>query len=63
MQKSFQLQRFAEAEAALSEANQIDNRNASVWKYLCLLNLSLQRHDEFDQCYRQLAKVKSRQKT
>ncbi|KYN01939.1 Tetratricopeptide repeat protein 18 [Cyphomyrmex costatus] len=51
----FELQRFTEAEAALSEANQIDNRNASVWKYLCLLNMSLQRDDEFTQCYEQIA--------
>ncbi|CAL1683422.1 unnamed protein product [Lasius platythorax] len=51
----YELQRFTEAEAALSEANQIDNRNATVWKYLCLLNMSLQRHDEFAQCRRQIA--------
>ncbi|KYQ59448.1 Tetratricopeptide repeat protein 18 [Trachymyrmex zeteki] len=51
----FELQRFTEAEAALSEANQIDNRNAIVWKYLCLLNMSLQRDDEFAQCYEQIA--------
>ncbi|XP_025075772.1 uncharacterized protein LOC105433760 [Pogonomyrmex barbatus] len=50
----FELRRFTEAEAALSEANQIDNRNATVWKYLCLLNISLQRHDEFIQCYEQI---------
>lgn len=58
-QKLSQLQRFTEAEAALSEANQIDNRNATVWKYLCLLNMSLERHDEFAQCYGQIAQVKS----
>ncbi|XP_071638343.1 cilia- and flagella-associated protein 70 isoform X1 [Temnothorax longispinosus] len=51
----FELRRFTEAEAALSEANQIDNRNATVWKYLCLLNMSLERHDEFAQCYGQIA--------
>lgn len=57
-----QLRRFTEAEAALSEANQIDNRNATVWRYLCLLNMSLQRHDEFAQCYEQIVQVKSRKK-
>lgn len=51
----YELQRFTEAEAALSEANQIDNRNATVWKYLCLLNMSLQRHNELAQCRRQIA--------
>ncbi|XP_018345127.1 PREDICTED: uncharacterized protein LOC108750274 [Trachymyrmex septentrionalis] len=51
----FELQRFTEAEAALSEANQIDNRNVTIWKYLCLLNMSLQRDDEFTQCYEQIA--------
>ncbi|XP_018364129.1 PREDICTED: cilia- and flagella-associated protein 70 [Trachymyrmex cornetzi] len=51
----FELQRFTEAEMALSEANQIDNRNMTVWKYLCLLNMSLQRDDEFAQCYEQIA--------
>ncbi|XP_029156032.1 cilia- and flagella-associated protein 70-like [Nylanderia fulva] len=51
----YELQRFTEAEAALSEANQIDNRNVTVWKYLCLLNMSLQRHDEFVQCRTQIA--------
>ncbi|EGI59924.1 Tetratricopeptide repeat protein 18, partial [Acromyrmex echinatior] len=51
----FELQRFTEAEMALSEANQIDNRNVIVWKYLCLLNMSLQRDDEFAQCYEQIA--------
>ncbi|EZA50925.1 Tetratricopeptide repeat protein [Ooceraea biroi] len=48
------LQRYTEAEAALLEANHIDNHNANVWKYLCFLNMSLQRHDEFAQCYRQM---------
>ncbi|KAG5346238.1 CFA70 protein, partial [Acromyrmex charruanus] len=51
----FELQRFMEAEVALSEANQIDNHNVTVWKYLCLLNMSLQRDDEFAQCYEQIA--------
>ncbi|KAG5333456.1 CFA70 protein, partial [Acromyrmex heyeri] len=51
----FELQRFTEAEVALSEANQIDNHNVTVWKYLCLLNMSLQRDDEFAQCYEQIA--------
>ncbi|XP_011871565.1 PREDICTED: cilia- and flagella-associated protein 70 [Vollenhovia emeryi] len=51
----FELRRFTEAEAALSEANQLDNRNATVWKYLCLLNMSLERHDEVAQCYEQIA--------
>lgn len=51
----YELRRFTEAEAALTEANQLDNRNETVWKYLCLLNMSLQRHDEFAQCYGQIA--------
>ncbi|XP_025263619.1 cilia- and flagella-associated protein 70 [Camponotus floridanus] len=51
----YELQQFTEAEAALSEANQIDNRNATVWRYLCLLNMSLERYDEFAQCRRQIA--------
>ncbi|KAL6428051.1 hypothetical protein ACFW04_008437 [Cataglyphis niger] len=51
----YELQQFTEAEAALSEANQIDNHNATVWKYLCLLNMSLQRYDELAQCQRQIA--------
>ncbi|KYM84727.1 Tetratricopeptide repeat protein 18 [Atta colombica] len=50
----FELKRFTEAEMALSEANRIDNRNVTVWKYLCLLNMSLQRDDEFAQCYEQI---------
>ncbi|RLU14922.1 hypothetical protein DMN91_012809 [Ooceraea biroi] len=50
----YELQRYTEAEAALLEANHIDNHNANVWKYLCFLNMSLQRHDEFAQCYRQM---------
>ncbi|XP_032682170.1 uncharacterized protein LOC116849292 [Odontomachus brunneus] len=49
----YELRRFKEAEIALIEANEIDNRNVTVWKYLCLLNAALQRRDEFQQCYRQ----------
>ncbi|XP_043471634.1 cilia- and flagella-associated protein 70 [Leptopilina heterotoma] len=45
-----------EAEMAFNEANQINSRHAVVWGYLCLLNISLHRYDEFSQCYTQASK-------
>lgn len=51
------LNQLKEAEVALIEANKIDNCNVDVWGYLCLLNLSLNRYEEFAQCYRQAIKV------
>ncbi|KAI4473660.1 hypothetical protein M0804_015244 [Polistes exclamans] len=50
----YKLNQLKEAELALIEANKIDNCNADVWGYLCLLNLSLKRYDEFTLCYRQV---------
>ncbi|XP_024936766.1 cilia- and flagella-associated protein 70 [Cephus cinctus] len=47
---------FEKSEMALMEANKLDSRNCDIWGYLCLLNMSLQRHDEFQQCYRQAVK-------
>ncbi|KAK2580452.1 hypothetical protein KPH14_006195 [Odynerus spinipes] len=52
----YELNQLVEAEAALTEANKIDSCNANTWGYLCLLNLSLKRYDEFSQCYRQTIK-------
>ncbi|XP_076627890.1 cilia- and flagella-associated protein 70 [Colletes latitarsis] len=52
----YELNEFQEAETALSEANRIDNRNPDIWGYLCLLNMSLRRYDEFCQCYREMIK-------
>ncbi|XP_014613623.1 PREDICTED: cilia- and flagella-associated protein 70 [Polistes canadensis] len=53
----YKLNQLKEAELALIEANKIDNCNADVWGYLCLLNLSLKRYDEFTLCYRQVITV------
>ncbi|KAF7407231.1 hypothetical protein HZH66_001768 [Vespula vulgaris] len=52
----YELNQLKEAEVALIEANKIDNCNVDVWGYLCLLNLSLNRYEEFAQCYRQAIK-------
>ncbi|XP_015187378.1 PREDICTED: cilia- and flagella-associated protein 70 [Polistes dominula] len=52
----YKLNQLKEAELALIEANKIDNCNADIWGYLCLLNLSLKRYDEFILCYRQAIK-------
>lgn len=52
-----QLNQFHEAEMSLSEANRINNRNVDVWGYLCLLNMTLERYDEFAQCYTEMIKV------
>lgn len=54
---SFQLGQFHEAEISLSEANRINNQNPEVWGYLCLLNMTLRRYDEFMQCYAEIIKV------
>nr|XP_012140686.1 PREDICTED: cilia- and flagella-associated protein 70-like isoform X2 [Megachile rotundata] len=47
---------FKEAEMALTEANLIDNSNPDTWGYLCLLNMTLERYDEFVQCYAEMIK-------
>jgi tetratricopeptide (TPR) repeat protein len=52
-----QLENFDDCEAALTEANRIDDEDPEVWAYLCLLSMSLHRYDEFTQCYRQTVKV------
>ncbi|KAL2725115.1 cilia- and flagella-associated protein 70, partial [Vespula squamosa] len=52
----YELNQLKEAEVALIEANKIDNCNVDVWGYLCLLNLSLNRYEEFAHCYRQAIK-------
>ncbi|XP_076664825.1 cilia- and flagella-associated protein 70 isoform X2 [Andrena cerasifolii] len=52
----FELGEFEDAETALSEANRLDNRNPDIWGYLCLLNITLRRYDEFSQCYREMVK-------
>ena len=51
------MKQFHEAEISLSEANRINNRNSDVWGYLCLLNMTLGRYDEFAQCYAEMIKV------
>ena len=57
-----QLEKFDDCELALTEANSIDSEEPEVWAYLCLLNLSLERYDEFSQCYRQMIKVRQNAK-
>lgn len=52
----YELGEFEEAEMALLEANVIDNCNADTWGYLCLLNMTLARYDEFCQCYAEMTK-------
>ncbi|XP_029050436.2 cilia- and flagella-associated protein 70-like [Osmia bicornis bicornis] len=52
----YELGHFEEAEVALMEANIIDNCNADTWGYLCLLNMTLERYDEFSQCYAEMIK-------
>ncbi|XP_046737939.1 uncharacterized protein LOC124406547 [Diprion similis] len=53
---SYHLNDIKNAEKALTEANNLNMHNAEVWGYLCLVNMSLQRYDEFLQCYRQVLK-------
>ncbi|CAD1474253.1 unnamed protein product, partial [Heterotrigona itama] len=53
----YETKQFHEAEISLSEANRINNQNSDVWGYLCLLNMTLGRYDEFAQCYAELIKV------
>ncbi|OAD61438.1 Tetratricopeptide repeat protein 18 [Eufriesea mexicana] len=53
----YELNQLHEAEISLSEANRINNHNPVVWGYLCLLNMTLERYDEFAQCYAQMIKV------
>lgn len=55
----FQSGQFHEAEISLSEANRLNNQNPEVWGYLCLLNMTLRRYDEFIQCYAEMIKVSS----
>ncbi|XP_033322841.2 cilia- and flagella-associated protein 70 isoform X2 [Megalopta genalis] len=52
----YELGEYTEAEATLSEANRLDNLNPEIWGHLCLLNLTLNRYDEFCQCYRETVK-------
>ncbi|XP_076387929.1 cilia- and flagella-associated protein 70 isoform X2 [Megachile rotundata] len=52
----YELEQFKEAEMALTEANLIDNSNPDTWGYLCLLNMTLERYDEFVQCYAEMIK-------
>ncbi|XP_046608875.1 uncharacterized protein LOC124299651 [Neodiprion virginianus] len=53
---SYYLNDMKNAEKSLTEANNLSMHNAEVWGYLCLVNMSLQRYDEFLQCYRQVLK-------
>ena len=46
-----------DAEIAFTEANRCDHKNPVVWAYLCILNMSLKRYDEFTECYKQTVKV------
>ncbi|PBC32265.1 Tetratricopeptide repeat protein [Apis cerana cerana] len=50
---------FHEAEISLSEANRLNNQNPEVWGYLCLLNMTLRRYDEFIQCYAEMIKYQN----
>ncbi|KOC66268.1 Tetratricopeptide repeat protein 18 [Habropoda laboriosa] len=52
----YELNQFLDAEVCLSEANRIDNCNPEIWAYLCLLNMTLKRYDEFSQCYAEMIK-------
>ncbi|XP_049940178.1 cilia- and flagella-associated protein 70-like [Schistocerca serialis cubense] len=45
-----------EAEKAFTEANMLDPQCPNIWAYLCLVNLHLDREEEYSQCYRQLLK-------
>lgn len=50
---------FHEAEMSFLEANRINNQNSEVWGYLCLLNMTLRRYDEFIQCYAEMMKYQN----
>ncbi|CAL7945267.1 unnamed protein product [Xylocopa violacea] len=52
----YELNQLHEAEVSLTEANRIDNYNPEIWGYLCLLNMTLERYDEFSQCYAEMIK-------
>ncbi|XP_023314272.1 cilia- and flagella-associated protein 70-like [Trichogramma pretiosum] len=54
----YNLKEYDKSELALMEANSLDPEDAEVWGYLCLLNIALNRPDEFDQCYTQTIKLK-----
>ncbi|XP_043522383.1 cilia- and flagella-associated protein 70-like [Frieseomelitta varia] len=55
----YETNQFHEAEISLSEANRINNHNSDVWGYLCLLNMTLGRYDEFAQCYAEMLKYQN----
>ncbi|KAJ8669745.1 hypothetical protein QAD02_001004 [Eretmocerus hayati] len=55
---SYHMNQFDECECALIEANRLDGEDPEVWGYLCLLSISLNRYNEFSQCYRQMVKNK-----
>ncbi|KAK1117030.1 hypothetical protein K0M31_017078 [Melipona bicolor] len=55
----YEIKQFHEAEISLSEANRINNHNSDVWGYLCLLNMTLGRYDEFAQCYAEMLKYQN----
>ncbi|XP_076231350.1 cilia- and flagella-associated protein 70 [Calliopsis andreniformis] len=55
----YELDEYQEAETCLSEANRLDNCNPDIWGYLCLLNMTLRRYDEFSQCYREMVKYQN----
>lgn len=48
---------FEEAEAALTEANFLNNFCPVTWGYLALVNIQLGRYDTFCQCYLEAKKV------
>ena len=48
---------FEEAEAALTEANFLDNFCPVIWGYLALVNIQLGRYDVFARCYLEAKKV------
>ncbi|CAK9825024.1 Cilia- and flagella-associated protein 70 [Anthophora retusa] len=58
----YELNQFPDAEVCLTEANKIDNRNPEIWAYLCLLNMTLERYDEFLQCYAEMIKYNLKNK-
>ncbi|XP_054246874.1 cilia- and flagella-associated protein 70 [Indicator indicator] len=53
----YRLGELVEAEAALSEANAINNSNAEVWGYLTLICLQRGRELEAEQCYKYTLKL------
>lgn len=47
-----QREQYAEAEAAFSHANRMDNTNPSTWGYLALVNLAQENQTLAEQCYK-----------